>query len=82
MRFDERNEPDCIVTHDLINRLTVIVICCDLLMDGSDDDSDRGRRLQMIRMSAKAIAKQLHEHECDIERILPLAATMSRQLAS
>jgi hypothetical protein len=80
--FDARDEPDCMVTHDLINRLTVIVICCDLLTEGPDEDSDRRRRLHMIRTSAKAIAKQLNEHECDIERILPLAATMRRQLPS
>jgi hypothetical protein len=78
----DRNEPDCVVTHDLINRLTVIVICCDLLTEGPDEDSERRRRLQMIRTSAKAIAKQLDEHECDIERILPIATTMRRQVPS
>jgi hypothetical protein len=75
-------EPDGIAIRDLINKLRVIVICCDLLTEGPDENSERRRRLQAIRTSAKAIAQQLDECGCDIDRILPIAATMSRQIPS
>jgi len=63
----ENYQPDCLLAHDLINKLTTIVGACELLQDKAEDDPECMRRLLTIQETAKSIAKDLQEHQCHLE---------------
>ncbi len=67
-------QPLCLLSHDLINQLAVIIGNCDLVSKEAPEGSERARRLSLIREVAKKMAKQLHQHECNVDaRIRPAA---------
>ena len=81
MLNDEENRK-CTLSHNLLNQLTVIVICCDLLRDEPAGQTENARRLASIRTAARAIARELSQHQCDYEEMLPAVREMKPQLLS
>jgi len=61
-----KNQPTCIMAHDLLNKLTVIIGGCDLLEEKASD-SECVRLILAIRDSAKAMADELKQHQCDLD---------------
>ena len=57
----------CKLSHNLMNQLTVIVICCDLLKDEPATQEENSRRLYLIQSAARSIAQELGRHECDYQ---------------
>jgi len=62
-----RYQPLCLLSHDLLNQLAVIVGNCDLLSKEAPAGSESARRLFRIRQVAKEMAEQLNQHQCDID---------------
>lgn len=58
------------LAHHLINRLTVIVGYCDLLVQEAPEDSERMKRLLQMREIATSAAAELGQHECELETIM------------
>jgi hypothetical protein len=68
----------CLVAHDLINKLSVIIGHCDLLEEEEPEDSACLDRLRRIRDIAKGMAIGLHEHECHVDAATK--STIARKL--
>lgn len=62
----ECNRPLCMLAHDLVNQLSVIVGCCDLLTDPDRPDPDGKKHIQLIRDTAKAMAERLNHEQCHL----------------
>jgi len=69
--------PSCMLAHHLINRLTVIVGYCDLLIHEDPRDPNHSHRLSQIREIAHATAEELSEHPCQNSAMAPPAATQA-----
>jgi hypothetical protein len=63
--MDNNEFGQCKLSHNLMNQLTVIVICCDLLKDEPATQEENSRRLYLIQSAARSIAQELSRHECD-----------------
>jgi hypothetical protein len=74
--------PACRLGHNLVNQLTVIVICCDLLSEEGPHGSETSRRLHLIRAAAKSISDELIRHECEPDRIISAANVPKPQMMS
>jgi hypothetical protein len=74
--------PACRLGHNLVNQLTVIVICCDLLNEEGPKSPETARRLHLIRAAAKSISEELVAHECEPDRIISAASAVKPQMAS
>jgi hypothetical protein len=72
---ETKYQPNCMLAHDLINRLSIIVGYCDLLADEGPENSMCHERLLMIRQTANAAAEDLAQHQCQLE-------TLARQTAA
>jgi hypothetical protein len=67
MQFTKRYEPVCMLAHDLVNQLAIIVGHCDLLLsEESKTVLPRASRLRLIRDAAQGMAKDLSEHQCQL----------------
>ena len=60
-------QPFCELSHELINQLSIIVGNCDLLSKEALEGSEYARRLFLIREVAKDMARQLNQHQCQVE---------------
>jgi hypothetical protein len=64
----DKHKPLCPMTHDLINKLSVIVGNCDLVMEQIEEKQpDLSMRVQVIREIAHAAARELGEHQGELE---------------
>lgn len=69
--------PGCMLAHDLINRLAVIVGYCDLLVDEDEStDAKQHKRLTAMRDIAVSTVEELRTHRCKFE--IPLRASETR----
>jgi len=66
----ERYQPSCLLAHDLVNRLSVIIGHCDLLEEETEEDSGCAKRLRLIKEIARSIAKELNQHQCALDGVL------------
>lgn len=57
------------LAHDLINKLSVIVGYCDLLVEKTPDDPSVQRQAQLIRSTARSMAADLARFQCDLVRL-------------
>jgi hypothetical protein len=64
---DDPNRARCMLRHNLINQLTVIALCCDLLAEGPTDEAENARRLSLVRTAARSIADEICRHQCDFD---------------
>jgi len=60
---------DCPLAHDLINKLTVIVGTCDLLVERTPENSPSLAQMLMIRNVARSMATDLGQLQCDLVRL-------------
>lgn len=58
--------PGCLLAHDLVNKLSVIIGNCELLDKLVEPGSECSRRLGLIRNVAQGMAKELNEHQCKL----------------
>jgi len=60
---ESNHQPACMMTHNLVNKLSAIVGHCDLLIEQTEQDSEFLQRLTLIRAIAEKAAKDLTEHQ-------------------
>jgi len=61
-----RHKPACLLAHDLVNKLAVIVGHCNLLSEHVEEGSEPAKRVRLIHEVAKDMAKELTEHQCQL----------------
>lgn len=61
-----KHEPVCPLAHALINKVSVVVGNCDLLLEQLPEDSSLLSRLKMVRDTANSIAADLVEFQQDL----------------
>lgn len=62
-------ETECPLAHHLINKLSVIVGNCDLLVERIPETSPLWERMLLVRDLAKSVAGELGQIECDLLRL-------------
>jgi hypothetical protein len=77
-------QPNCVLAHDLVNKLSVIVGCCDLLKEEVPENATCEVRLRTIRRIAQEMAEYLKLHQCQLEVVSREVArsTMASVMAS
>lgn len=60
-------QPRCMLSHDLINKMTVIIGACEILKDKTHEDAECLKRLMKIEDVAKSIARDLKHHRCGLD---------------
>jgi len=58
------NDSLCRLAHDLYNKLSVILGCCELLEDVAEAGSECAKRLGTIRDAAHAMSRELQRRHC------------------
>lgn len=58
--------PVCPLAHRLLDRLTVIVGHCELLIATSSATSVLPQRLQVIQEAAQSMAAELKDYQCEL----------------
>jgi len=61
------HDPVRMVLHSLLNKLSVIVENCDLLLEKTKQETDYTRQLTVIRDAAETAAQELVEHKYQLE---------------
>ncbi|HUA15387.1 MAG TPA: hypothetical protein VMG31_08810 [Verrucomicrobiae bacterium] len=76
-------QPSCMLAHDLINRLSIIVGYCDLLAEESKEKAEPAcrERIHLIREVAQAAAAELGKHQCKLESIMRESVTAQAQVS-
>lgn len=65
MQSTKCHEPACMLAHGLIDKLSIIVGHCDLLLNEESRSLHPSTpRLRLIRDTAQEMAKELSEHQC------------------
>ena len=59
-------QPECPLAHTLINKLSTVIGNCDLLLEKAEEDSPELSRMKLIRDTAKSMAADLIEFQCDL----------------
>ncbi len=75
------HHPICMMAHDLINSLSVIVGNCDLLKQ-LDQPEDATARLTRIRDTATQMAETLREHQCHMAVLMRGISPLEEKAAS
>lgn len=63
-------QPSCFLAHDLINKLTIIIGNCDLVVEHNSEDAELLGRVRIIRDLADSLARKLAEHQCALDAAL------------
>ncbi len=70
---ENEHAPSCLLAHDFVNKLTIIIGNCDLLLEREAEaevpDSHAMRRLQVIRDAASRLAGDIQQHTCEISSL-------------
>ena len=71
----EKHQPACFLAHDLVNKLSVIVGRCDLLIEKAQrQDEELAARLILIREVAKSAARDLTDHQCQLSEVIRITS--------
>jgi len=62
--------PVCILLHELINQLSVIIGHCDIGMERSPLGSDSARRFKAIGETAHHVIRGMRDHQCELNGLL------------
>lgn len=62
--------PVCMLAHEMINRLSVIIGSCDIVGAKIPADSDCVKHLLAIRESARVMAAELGRHQCELNGLM------------
>ena len=57
---------ECPLAHSLINKLSIIIGNCDLLMEDTPEDSPILSRMKLIRDTATLMSADLAQFQCDL----------------
>jgi len=64
-------QPRCLLSHEFLNKLSVIIGSCDLLLEEQAEspnlDAQRARRVEVVRDIARQMAGDLKEHTCELD---------------
>ena len=69
-KSDLRPLPVCLLAHEMINRLSVIIGNCDLAESKLPADSEYSKRLFAIRENARTMVAELNRHQCELQGLL------------
>jgi hypothetical protein len=69
-----KHQPICNLAHALVNQLSIIVGCCELMRDEPDENPIRRQQLERIRSVAMEMARVLQRQQCDLRVLLQEAA--------
>jgi hypothetical protein len=62
--------PACMMSHEVVNKLSIIIGNCDLVIEKAPADSDCIKRLSLIGETARGIAKIMQDHQCELSDVL------------
>ena len=62
-----RHDAACMIAHKLIEKFSVIVGYCDLLIEKMEPNTEHARRMAVIREVADSAVKELVEHQHQVE---------------
>jgi hypothetical protein len=65
----QTHQLDCPLAHELIDKLSIIIGYCDLLVEKVPEQSPLERQARMIQNTAKSMAADLAQFQCDLARI-------------
>lgn len=65
--------PVCMMLHDIVNQLSVIIGNCDLVIEKASADSDYINRLRVISETAHRVVKTMTKHQCELTGLLRTA---------
>ena len=71
---EAKYQPICMLAHDLVNRLSIIVGHCDLIEEEQQDASRRSDSVRTIRDVAKSAAIELADHLCHLDSLAQIRA--------
>lgn len=67
----KKHHPACSLSHLSLNKLSVIIGGCDLLLESEEGspqlDPQTVKRLELIRDAARDLAKEFRLHVCELE---------------
>jgi len=63
----ERHAPACTVSHQVLNKLSIIIGNCDLLIEKTEQGTEYAKRLGVIREVAITTVNELVEHQRQLE---------------
>lgn len=63
-----KHQPECPLAHALINKLSTVIGNCDLVLEKTPEDFPLLSRMRMIRDTAKSMAADLAEFQCELAR--------------
>ncbi len=82
----EKHTPLCVVSHNFINKLTVIIGSCQLLQEKTEQmecvDCEFSRRISVIESIAQGLAEELKHHQCSLDPATRMALCVQRASAS
>ena len=56
----------CVLVHELLNRLSVIMGNCDLVIEKTPAGSERAKLLSVIQENARIMALELSSRQCEL----------------
>ncbi len=62
--------PICMLAHECMNKLSVIIGHCDLAGETTPGESDYLERIATIRDTANAMADAMSGHQCELSELL------------
>jgi nitrogen-specific signal transduction histidine kinase len=65
--------PVCMLAHEMVNKLSVIIGNCDLVSENTPPDSDCAKRLRIIGEAARYMVTELNKHQCELSGLLRTA---------
>ena len=67
----ERHAPACTVSHYVLNKLSIIIGNCDLLIEKTEQGTEYAKRLGVIREVALTTVNELTEHQRQLKAATP-----------
>ncbi len=64
------DEPGCLMAHQLLNKLSVIIGNTELVHEQTQPDSECARRLLTIKKAAEEMTTELRKHQCELTSFL------------
>lgn len=55
--------PESVLTHKLLNQLSILKGACDLLMEGSTMAPEKGKLLSLIRENVRTMTEEIRSYE-------------------
>lgn len=64
-------QPTCMLAHDLLNKLSVIVGLCELVSAEAEPGTECATRLAAIQDTAKSLAREVVKRQCQLSALSP-----------